>query len=63
MGKKIALNVVYNLGIFLCLLVGYSGFEHKRYEYVLGTVFIAAILIILKVRLIKEIRSAQKTPE
>ena len=60
MGKKIIFNVLYNLGIFLCLLVGYSGFEHARYEYVLGSVFIAAILIILKIKLIKEVRSTEK---
>jgi hypothetical protein len=60
MGKKVALNVLYNLGIFLCILVAYSGFEHSRYEYVIGCVFIGAVLIILKVRLIKEIKNTPR---
>jgi len=56
MGKKIALNVLYNLGIFVCLIVGYWGFEHQRYEFILGPLFIATILVVLKLKLIKEIR-------
>jgi hypothetical protein len=60
MGKKVALNVFYNLVIFLCILVIYSAFEHSRYEYVLGCAFIAGIIITLKIRLIKEIKNSQK---
>lgn len=60
MGKKVALNVFYNLGIFLCVLVIYSAFEHQRYEYVLACAFIAGILITLKIKLIKEIKNTQK---
>ena len=60
MAKKVALNVFYNLVIFLCILVIYSAFEHRRYEYVLGCAFIAGIIITLKIRLIKEIKKAQK---
>jgi hypothetical protein len=60
MGKKVALNVFYNLVIFLCILVIYSAFEHGRYEYVLGCAFIAGIIITLKIRLIKEIKNTQK---
>ena len=60
MGKKLALNVFYNIAIFVCLIIGYSGIEHKRYEYVLGTVFLAALLIVFKIKLIKEIKAANK---
>ena len=60
MGKKIAFNVLYNLGIFLCILIAYSGFEYARYEYVLGAIFIGTILVVLKIRLLKEIREMQK---
>ena len=62
MGKKIALNVFYNICIFLCLVVAYEGFEYRRYEYTLGTAFIGAIFIILKIRLLKEVRNTQKKP-
>ena len=60
MGKKVALNVLYNIGIFLCFLTGYSGIEHKRYEFLLGALFIGIMFIVLKIRLIKEIRNMQR---
>jgi len=59
MGKKVALNVFYNIVIFLCIVVIWSAVEHGRYEYVLACAFIAGIIITLKIRLIKEIRSMQ----
>lgn len=62
MGKKIALNVVYNLGIFIALMIGYYGFEHARYEFVLGAVFIAGVFIALKIKLIKEIKETTRNP-
>jgi phosphotransferase system glucose/maltose/N-acetylglucosamine-specific IIC component len=62
MGKRIALNVFYNLAIFVAILIGYSALEHKRYEYLFGLVFIVAILVILKIKLIKEIRNTPKKP-
>ena len=59
MGKKVALNVFYNIAIFLCLISIYTGFEHARYEYVLGGAFIAGVFITLKIKLIKEVKSTQ----
>ena len=59
MGKKVALNVFYNIAIFLCLISVYTGFEHARYEYVLGGAFIAGVFITLKIKLIKEVKSTQ----
>ena len=60
MGKKVALNVLYNIIIFFCLLIAYSGFEYARYEYVLGAVFIGAVIVTLKIKLIKEIKNTSK---
>ena len=62
MGKKIALNVLYNIGIFICLLLIYEGFVQPRYEYIAGAVFIGAVIVILKIRLLKEVRNMQKKP-
>ena len=59
MRKKIALNVFYNICIFICLALIYEGFMGKHYEYIAGAVFIGAIFIILKIRLIKEVRDTQ----
>jgi Family of unknown function (DUF6358) len=62
MGKKIALNVLYNIGIFICLILTYEGALSKHYEYILGSLFIGAVLVILKIRLLKEVRNMQKKP-
>jgi hypothetical protein len=62
MGKKLALNVLLNIGIFVCLVLAYWGFEHTRYEFILGAIFIGTVLVILKIRLIKEVRNMQKKP-
>ena len=60
MRKKIAINVFYNICIFICLVLIYNGFMDKHYEYIIGAVFIGAIFIILKIRLLKEVRDMQK---
>ena len=62
MGKKLALNVLYNLGIFICLWLIYYGFTTPRYEFIAGGLFIGAVFVILKIRLLKEIRNMQKKP-
>ncbi|HTE01829.1 MAG TPA: DUF6358 family protein [Mucilaginibacter sp.] len=63
MGKKLALNVLYNIGIFVCLILAYTfGYEHPRYEYLACAVFIGTILVILKIRLMKDVRNMQKKP-
>ena len=60
MGKKLALNVVYNVGIFLCLVILFEGIKYSRYEYVAGALFIGVVLAILKIRLIKDLSKMQK---
>ena len=62
MGKKLALNVFYNVCIFACLALAYYGFENKRYEFIAGAVFIGTVFVILKIRLLKEVRNMQKKP-
>jgi hypothetical protein len=62
MGKKLALNVLYNIGIFICLVLIYNGFTWKQYIYVAGALFVGAILVMLKIRLLKEVRNMQKKP-
>ena len=62
MGKKLALNVLYNICIFICLALVYYGFNNHHYEYIAGAVFIGAVFVILKIRLLKEVRNMQKKP-
>ncbi len=61
MWKKIVLNVFYNIAIFICLITGYQyGVVLKQYGYIVAAVLIMTIFIVLKIRLIKEIKNAQK---
>ena len=61
MAKKMFLNVLYNICIFVCLITGYTyGIEKGNYVFLAGAVFIIAIFIVLKVRLLKEVKKAQK---
>jgi hypothetical protein len=62
MAKKLALNVFYNIAIFICFVAIYQGFTGKRYEFILAGAFVAAIFIVLKIKLIKEMRNSTKKP-
>ncbi len=62
MWKKIALNVFYNIAILLSLYAIYTGISTGRYEFCLAGVFVAAIFIILKLKLIKQIKETTKQP-
>lgn len=63
MAAKMFLNVLYNIGIFLCLIAGYNyGIADAHYIYLLPAAAIIAILVVLKVRLLKEVKKAQKNP-
>jgi len=61
MWKKVTLNVLYNICIFLCFIGAYQyGIVQKQYIYILAAAIFITIFIILKIRLIKEIRNTQK---
>ncbi|HVV54429.1 MAG TPA: DUF6358 family protein [Mucilaginibacter sp.] len=60
MGLKLFLNVLYNIGIFVCLVLIYNGFKDKHYEYIAAGILFGAVLVFLKIRLLKEVREAQK---
>lgn len=60
MRGKIALNVAYNIGIFLCFVTVMWGFEHKRYDFITGAVVVGAMFIFLKIKLLKEVREGFK---
>jgi hypothetical protein len=60
MGKKLALNTLYTIGIFLSVVTAYWGFGNKHYDYVALAVFVGALFIILKIKILKEVRNSQK---
>ena len=63
MGKKLLINTLYSVIIMVSLITGYQyGIVQKQYGYILGAVIIIAIFVVLKIRLLKEIKEAQKKP-
>jgi hypothetical protein len=51
MGKKIALNVLYNISIFLCVLGIIKSYSGGQYPYIPVMGFILVIVVVLKVKL------------
>jgi high-affinity Fe2+/Pb2+ permease len=63
MWKKAIPNVLYSVGIFLCIIIGYEyGIEQKQYGILFGAVVLIAIFIFLKIKILKEIKNTLKKP-
>ena len=62
MWKKLALNVFYNIAIIISFYAIYIGFSTGHYAYVLAGVFTATVFIILKLKLVKQIKETTKQP-
>lgn len=61
--KKFALNFLINIGLIFCVATVYWGYQHSQYLYMIAPVFIAGLLVIFKLRLIKDIKNAEKKTE
>ncbi|OCX52227.1 hypothetical protein BEL04_12135 [Mucilaginibacter sp. PPCGB 2223] len=59
---KFILNILYNLCIIICVVVIWSGFKNHNWAYVAGATFIGAMIIIFKLRLIKDVKNMTKKP-
>lgn len=63
MWKKVIPNTLYTVGIVVCLIYGYRyGLEQGHYEFLFGAVVLIVIFVILKIRILKEIKNTQKKP-
>ena len=63
MWKKAIPNVIINVGIFVCLVLGYQlGVEKGNYWFIALAVVLLVIFIILKIKVFKEIRNILKKP-
>ncbi len=60
MVKKVGLNVLYNIGIFIALFFVYIGIEHHHFFYIAGAVFVGTIFVLLKIKLLKEVKAMQR---
>lgn len=60
MGKKIALNVFYNLGIILSLFGIAWGYNNTKYLAIVLFLITGAFFLYVKLQLIKEMRANLK---
>lgn len=59
---KFILNILYNLCIIICLITIWSGFKNGNWAFVAGALFIGVLIVIFKLRLIKDIKTQTKKP-
>lgn len=60
MWLKIILNVLLNLGIFTMGLCIYWALSNGHYTLTAGAAFVLVLLIVLKIRLVKNVREVFK---
>jgi len=57
MFKKAALNLMYNIGIFGSLAVGYLAFDRKSFILVFPAIFALVFFVMQKIKLMKQIKN------
>jgi len=63
MWKKMIPNTLYTIGILIALITGYQyGIVQHQYGFLAGAIVIIAIFIVLKIRILKEIKNTQRNP-
>jgi heme O synthase-like polyprenyltransferase len=60
MGKKVALNVLYNIGIMIALFFVYIGITHGHFWYIAIAVFVGTLFVFLKIRILKDVKAMQR---
>ncbi len=58
--KKILLNVTYNLAILLFIFFLIWSIRHERYLFSAASVFMIVVVVFLKIRLVKEVKTLAK---
>lgn len=60
MAFKLVLNILYTIGLVLCAFVAYRYFMAKNYTVMAVAILAGAAVIILKIRLLKDVKNSQK---
>jgi len=60
MGKKILLNILYNIALMVMVLCLFWSIKHEQYAITLGSTVIVAFIIFLKIQLRKEVKAMFK---
>ncbi len=56
MAKKILLNILLNIAIMTIVLSAIWSYNNAHYGLLVGTIMLLAMLIFLKIRLVKKVR-------
>jgi len=54
------LNLMYNLGIFGSVVVGYLACERKSFWLIFPAIFALVFFVMQKIKLLKQIKNSQK---
>ena len=54
------LNLLYNVGIFGSLVVGYLAFDKRSFVLIFLAIFVLIFFVMQKIKLLKEIKNSQK---
>jgi len=60
MALKLIMNVLYTICIFICIVFVFYSVKNHHWSYVMGGTFIGAMVVIFKLRLIKDVKESQK---
>ena len=53
-------NLLFNVGIFACLVVGYIAFDRRSFVLIFLCIFALVFFVMQKIKLLKEIKNTQK---
>jgi len=54
------LNLMYNVGIFGCLVVGYLACDKKDFWLIFPAIFALVFFVMQKIKLLKKIKNTEK---
>jgi hypothetical protein len=60
MFKKAMFNLMYNIGIFGSVAVGYLAFDRKSFYLVFPAIFALVFFVMQKIKLMKQIKNMPK---
>jgi hypothetical protein len=60
MFKKAMLNLMYNVGIFGSLVVGYLACDKKDFWLIFPAIFALVFFVMQKIKLLKKIKNTEK---
>jgi len=60
MFKTAMLNLMYNLGIFGCLVLGYMAFDKRSFVLIFLAIFALVFFVMQKIKILKKIKKMQK---